>query len=376
MKDTCNFEIEHFLSAMICIPSCDPPGGELEVAKLVYSQLQALGIEAEFDEFAPGRANVVGRIAGAGTKSPLVFSAHMDTVPEGQQPWSFPPFAGDTFDGMIRGRGASDMKSAIAAFIGAAHQLSMSQTLLAGDILLAFTAGESANCIGARRLVEQGFQSRIGAFLCGEPSSLDLIVVEKAILWLRAEAKGTLGHVSGAAGVNAIDLMTQFLPKLNALELDLPSHPLLTPPSISVGRIMGGSAVNLTPDKCLAEIDVRFGPGISPEQVIAQIMPLLPEEVFLEVMDFKPAVEENPNSGFVELCKQVCLAENGHLPKVLGVSYYSDGAILLDGLDVPFAILGPGVLGMSGQPDELIPVENLHKAVRIYTQIAQEWLQP
>lgn len=223
-------------------------------------------------------------------------------------------------------------------------------------------------------MVEQGFQSRIGAFLCGEPSSLDLIVVEKAILWLRAEATGTLGHVSGAAGVNAINLMTQFLTKLNVLELDLPEHPLLTAPSISVGRIMGGSAVNLTPDKCVAEIDVRFGPGPTPEQVIAQIAPILPANVSLEVSDFKPAVEESPDSKFVKLCAQACLAENGHMPEILGVSYYSDGAILLDGLDVPFTILGPGLLGMSGQRDEVIPAENLHKAVRIYTQIARQWL--
>lgn len=370
------FNIGQFLSALIRIPSCDPPGGELEVARLVHRQLLDLGIEAEFDEFAPGRANVVGRIAGAGTKPPLVFSAHMDTVPEGQQPWSFPPFAGDNVAGMIRGRGASDMKSAIAAFVGAAHQISVSQAPLAGDILLAFTAGESANCIGARRLVEQGFQSRIGAFLCGEPSTLDLIVVEKAILWLHAEATGTLGHVSGAAGVNAINLMAQFLTQLTALELDLPAHPLLSPPSISVGRIQGGSAVNLTPDKCVAEIDVRFGPGVSPEQVIAQIAPILPAEVSLEMTDFKPAVEESPGSEFVQLCEQACLAENGHMPKILGVSYYSDGAILLDGLDVPFIILGPGLLGMSGQRDEVIPADNLHKAVRIYTQIARQWLQP
>lgn len=370
------FDVEHFLMELIRIPSCDPPGGELAVARHVFAQLQALGIEAELDEFAPGRANVLGRVPGSGQKPPLVLSAHMDTVPEGQQPWRFPPFAGDKVDGVIRGRGASDMKSAIAAFIGAAHQVTQSGTPLAGDILLAFTAGESANCIGARRFVEQGFQARIGAFLCGEPSSLDLIVVEKAILWLRATATGKLGHVSGDAGVNAISLMARCIAQLDQLDLDLPGHPLLSSPSISVGRISGGSAVNLTPDRCEAQIDIRFGPGISVDQVLQQIQPHLPDGITLEIMDFKPAVEGDPNSAFNQLCQRACTAETGQTPDILGVSYYSDGAILLDGLDVPFVILGPGLLGMSGQVDELIPAENLHKAVRIYTQIAQEWLAP
>ena len=107
------FDVERFLSDLIRIPSCDPPGGEIEVARLVFDQLQALGIAAEIDEFAPGRANVIGRVPGAGTRLPLVFSAHMDTVPEGQQPWSFPPFAGDRKDGLIRGRGTSTVLMAL-----------------------------------------------------------------------------------------------------------------------------------------------------------------------------------------------------------------------------------------------------------------------
>jgi succinyl-diaminopimelate desuccinylase len=59
---------------------------------------------------------------------------------------------------------------------------------------------------------------------------------------------------------------------------------------------------------------------------------------------------------------------------VKGVSYYSDGAILLDGLDVPFCILGPGDLGMSGQPDETASAEAIQRAVAIYVEIAERWL--
>lgn len=369
------FNVVSFLQKLISIESCDPPGQELHIAKCVHQQLLALGIHSELDEFLPGRANVLGRIKGRGEKKPLVFSAHLDTVPIGKQPWSFLPFSGDIVDGHIRGRGASDMKGAVAAFVAAAAEIAQRPEPLAADIVLAFTAGESSNCLGARRFVAQGLQNEIGAFLCGEPSTLDIIAVEKAILWLEAKAVGMIGHVSGSMGQNAILMMSEFLLGLQNIKLDVPSHPLLSPPSINVGAISGGSAINVTPDECRAEIDVRFGPGIAVEQVMHQLELVMPPGITLTISDFKPAVEEDPASDFIQVCAQAIKCETGHPPTIKGVSYYSDGAILLDGIKAPFAILGPGYLGMSGQANEVIKLDNLHAAVRIYRSIAENWLK-
>ena len=374
MKSTTTFDVVAFLQQLIRIPSCDPPGDEKAVAVLVHEQMCALGIQSTMDEFLPGRVNVLGRVKGRGEKKPLVFSAHLDTTPIGKQSWTFPAFAGDIVNDHVRGRGTSDMKSAVAAFVASAAQIAEREIPLAGDIILAFTAGESSNCLGAKRLIEQGLQGEIGAFLCGEPSTLDIITVEKAILWLEATAKGQIGHVSGAMGKNAINIMAKFLLDLQKVKLDLPSHPLLSPPSINVGKIRGGSAVNVTPDECRAEIDVRFGPGILLETVMKQLQATLPDDVTLAVTDFKPAVEENPESEFVNICSEALSTETGRTPQIKGVSYYSDGAVLLDGIVAPFAIVGPGYLGMSGQPDETISIANLRASVKVYTRIAERWL--
>ncbi len=354
--------------------SCDPPGRELEIARLVQDELVACGIEAELDEFEEGRANVLGRVRGTGAKPSLVFSAHLDTVPVGTQPWSFPPFSGEVRDGRMLGRGASDMKSAVAAMMSAAVALAGRATPLAGDLLLAFSAGESSNCVGAKRFVAQGLRQEMGALLVGEPSSMDVVVVEKAVLWLRAEAVGRIGHVSGDAGVNAIDLMLDFLVKLRSVELPCEPHQLLDGPTVRVGRIAGGSAVNVTPDICTAEIDIRLPPGFSPDRVIAAIEALAPPGIAAHVSDFKPAVESDPRSAFVQACRNACRSETSREPCVRGVSYYSDATILSAGTDIPFAIIGPGEIGMSGQPDESVSVPNVVAAARIYQLIAERWL--
>lgn len=361
------------LRSLIAEPSCDPPGGELAVARIVHAALRDRGISASLDEFEPGRANVIGRLPGEGLRPPLVLSAHLDTMPPGNGPWSFDPFAGDLVDGRVRGRGAADMKSTLAAFVAAAARLAATRRPPAGDVILAFTAGESANGLGARRLVAQGFQAEIGAFLCGEPSSLDIIVAEKAALWLAVTAHGRAGHVSGDPGINAIDLMLGFLADLREFDLQAPAHPLLSGPSLSVGRIEGGDAVNLTPDLCRAELDLRFGPGVDPGEVVGRIAARAPEGVEVASSDFKPAVETDPDSTFVRRCAAAVATETGRTPAIRGVSYYSDAAILLDGLNVPFAILGPGDLGMSGQPDESVAVDAVRQATAIYTTIIRDW---
>ncbi|MDQ0564440.1 succinyl-diaminopimelate desuccinylase [Rhizobium mesoamericanum] len=367
------FDPIRFLQRVVAIDSCDPPGSEIEIAMLVHTELLALGIEAELDEFLPRRANVLGRIRGTGEKPALVLSSHMDTVPVGTVPWRRPPFSGEIAQGRLYGRGSTDMKSALAAMIAAAGKLAGKSQTLKGDLILAFTAGESANLLGARRFAEQGLKDEIGAFLCGEPTDLDIIIVEKAALWLRATATGRLGHVSGEPGVNAIDAIHSFLTRLYSLELDCPTHPLLDGPTIRVGRIEGGSAVNLTPDRCAADIDIRLPPGVDHFAVVTHVENIAPKDVAISILDFKPAVESTDES-FIKLCSDVCARHRMRKPEIKGVAYYSDGTILLEGLSVPFAIIGPGDLGLSGQPDESVSIENVLKAVEIYQDVASAWL--
>lgn len=372
---TTAFDVADFLSQLVQVPSCDPPGGELAVARIVHETLLSLGVESTLDEFQPDRANVLGRVRGAGRRKSFVLSSHMDTLPPGNVGWSRDPFSGLIENGRIHGRGTTDMKCALAAMVAAAAQVKASGQPLEGDLVLAFTAGESANLLGARRFAAQGLKDEIGAFLCGEPSGLDIIIVEKAVLWLRLTTHGRMGHVSGEGGVNAIYAMMDCIAQIKEFPLDfLPAHPLLDAPTISVNQIWGGSSANSTPDRCAVDVDIRLPPGVAPETVLERVRGYLDPAIEIEVIEFKPAVEEQPGSPFVDLCSSVCTKVTGRAPEILGVSYYSDGTVLMDGVDAPFAIIGAGDNGGSGTPDESVSVEKLRQSVEIYRDVALAWL--
>ena len=118
---------------MIKLESCNPSGGELNVARLVSSTLIELGRDNKLDEFQLGRANVIGTILGGGKMNPLIFSFYLVTLPIGHEAWDFPPFEAQESNGKLYGRGASDMKSAVVAFIGVANIIIQWNLLLLGQ---------------------------------------------------------------------------------------------------------------------------------------------------------------------------------------------------------------------------------------------------
>ncbi|MBB6488661.1 succinyl-diaminopimelate desuccinylase [Rhizobium lusitanum] len=368
---TCDTPLD-LLCKLVRIESCDPPGREIEVARSLEAELIRAGVQVELDEFAPGRANLLARLPGAGTKPPLVFSAHLDTVPVGTTGWTEEPFGGHIRDGRLYGRGASDMKSGVVAMTAALLEIAATGTPLTGDLLLAFSAGESSNCLGAKRFVERRTFAEAGAILVSEPSSLELIIAEMGVLWLRATAFGRVGHVSGDGGDNAIMKMVSILPQIQSVPLPCTDHPLLPEPTIRIGTIHGGAAVNVTPDRCFVDIDVRIHPGTAPSEILDLLEPL---GLDLEILDFKPSVETAIDHPFTQTCLQACAANRSQAPRISGVAYYSDATIYTSAFETPFVIIGPGELGMSGQTDEFVEIEKFNQAIAIYRAIAESYLK-
>ena len=97
----------------------NPPGDERLCAEYLGKLLEVHGFTAAYHDFAENRTSLVARIGGNASKAPICFTGHIDIVPLGNAPWQKDPFAGETDAGKLFGRGSSDMKSGVAAFVAA-----------------------------------------------------------------------------------------------------------------------------------------------------------------------------------------------------------------------------------------------------------------
>lgn len=378
LTETEQLELVRLLQRLLQIPTPDPPGREIELAHFVHQTVQGWGLDSQLDEFEPGRANVVARLRGDGSVPGLVFSAHLDTMALGAQPWDFPPYGGQAHEGRVYGKGASDMKSGMAAMMMAARQAATWGVPLKGDLILAFAAGESSNCLGAKRIVATNGLEGAGAVVVSEPTSLRVLVAETGTWWVKAIASGTPGHASGAGGVgqgaNAIDKIVDLAQCLRGFRFDGAPHPLLRAPTLSIGLISGGSAINQTPDHAELGIDIRFLPGMETADMLAALQSAAGPEIRFETIDWKPPLEIAVDHPLIELTLDACRWRLGQAAAPGGVAYYSDAVVYAPAMNIPRVIIGPGELGMSGQRNEYVNVDKLIAGSEIFQWMAYQAL--
>ena len=102
---------------LVAFETINPPGNERPCAEYIGGLLEDGGFAVSYYEFAKNRTSLVARIGGSANAKPLCFTGHIDTVPLGAAPWTVDPFAGEISDGKLYGRGTTDMKCGVAAFM-------------------------------------------------------------------------------------------------------------------------------------------------------------------------------------------------------------------------------------------------------------------
>ena len=140
---------------LIAFNTINPPGNELSCILHLERILAGAGLETSLQNFAPDRANLIARIGSVGSKPPLCFTGHVDTVPLGNAPWSVDAFAGEIIEGKMYGRGSTDMKCGVAAFVAAIGNMAEQLEGTSGAVLV-ITAGEEIGCEGAFHLARAG----------------------------------------------------------------------------------------------------------------------------------------------------------------------------------------------------------------------------
>ncbi len=154
-------ETAGFLRDLVRIDTQDPPGNESKVANYIGAIFKREGIAYEILEPVPGRASIVARIKGNGSKRPVLIVAHEDVVPVDRSHWSFDPFTAEVKDGVLYGRGASDDKGHLAAHIETMLQLHRGARPLSRDIIFLSEASEEANSSAGMHTIVSRYWDKI-----------------------------------------------------------------------------------------------------------------------------------------------------------------------------------------------------------------------
>jgi succinyl-diaminopimelate desuccinylase len=360
---------------LLSFNTINPPGNEEEIARFAGKILMENGFGVAYHVFEEGRLHLIAERGLSSSCPPIVLSGHFDTVPLGRAKWNADPFAGVVKDGMIWGRGSSDMKGGLAAMMLASIN-AFNGSPPEGGIRLIFTAAEELGCIGVRQLSKKMTAPGVaGAVIVGEPTANYPYIGHKGALYINAVTTGITAHSSMPhLGDNAIYKAAAAILKARDFHFDAERDPLLGFPSINVGRMNGGMNINSVPDRAEFSIDIRSTSMVDHKALLKKLAREFGPEVTLETLvDMKPVFTDE-NHPFVQFVYDICGVDtdSGTVDKAL--PYLTDGSVL-QGLygGVPTIILGPGQPEMAHQTDEFCHTSKLEDSVKIYSDIITKW---
>jgi succinyl-diaminopimelate desuccinylase len=387
-KDLLSFvkeaDLVKFCQEIIRIKSVNPPGNELQAAEYVASVLKRIGLEVEVIKHSTTRASLLARLKSSRKKPALLYNGHLDTVPVGSEKWVHDPFEGAVSEDKIWGRGAADMKGGMVALMGAAKALVEARIPLQGNLIIAATAGEEVDSLGATAIAARPDLGPVQAVVIPEPSYNNIYVAEKGALWLQLTTQGKTAHGSmPEVGRNAILMMMTLINELGKTSFPYKEHPLLGGLTLSVNTITGGVKTNVVPDQCVVTVDMRTVPGQDHGAILKQVEDLIADlsrripdfKAFVKVTNDRPPVETSPDEPVVRTFADIVAEVAGERPVPKGVCYYTDAVAFVPVLNAPMIICGPGDAKLAHQPDEYVEISKLVQAAKIYTLAAARLLQ-
>jgi acetylornithine deacetylase/succinyl-diaminopimelate desuccinylase-like protein len=267
-----------FAADLIRIDTTNRGGGdcrERPAAEYVAERLAEAGLEPMLLESAPGRANVVARIAGQDPSAgALLAHGHLDVVPAEPADWTRHPFSGEIADGMLHGRGAVDMKNADAVLLAVARHFARAGLRPRRDVVLAFTADEEDTAAyGAGWLVQnhadlfEGCTEAIGesgafTFHAGNEVRLYPIAsAERGTAWLKLTARGRAGHGSKANADNAVAKLAHAVARIADYRWPVRLIPTVRAAIVALAESAGVAPAELADEAEVASTLSRIGPA-------------------------------------------------------------------------------------------------------------------
>jgi acetylornithine deacetylase len=399
--------IIEFLRELISFPSVT--GDEFAIQKFIAHKLKSMGLvvdmwEPDHEElkkhpaYVPvehgytNRPNVAGIYKGTGNGKSLLFNGHVDVIPPGHlDAWEHQPWSGDIEGNRLYGRGASDMKSGLAAMTMALDSLMRLNIRLKGDVILEYTVDEELSGNGTLACVMKGYQAEAG--ICCETSSLHVQPACIGRIWFEISIRGKPAGIQRRwEGINAIEkgyAVVQAVANLENARINKLKHPLYpdnrsTLPCM-VGVFQSGSFASAFPDTCLLKGSIATLPGEDTDEVkrsfvehiltFSQTDPWLkhnPPEVRFVGYCGDPA-EISSEHPIVKAVSEKYTVVTGEKPQITGRQGAADTRYLIKYGNTPTVIFGPGLTEQMHATNEWVGVDYLIDATKILALTIMDW---
>ncbi|MDD7593049.1 MAG: ArgE/DapE family deacylase [Peptoniphilaceae bacterium] len=397
---------------------------ERELALYIQKLLEAHDIASKLVTFREGRDSLIAEIQNGEGKT-LAISGHMDVVDAGDpSAWTHDPYAADIEDDILWGRGASDMKSGLAALVIAFIE-TKERGNFKGTIRLIATVGEEVGELGAGQLTKEGYMEGVDGLLIGEPCNLGVVYAHKGSLNYKVISKGMAAHSSAPEiGVNAVENLSAAVTaiKKRAAEWKEAVHSdIFGQMDHSITVIKGGTQVNSIPDYAEFQANVRTIPEKPNAEILKEIQEILDElnaqkgfDLTLEVTADQPPIQSHKDSALIQTVVDVVSGIPSLAPKAVVASMAEAMGIRADAKDldpmtvkvskdkidalltfrpiaipgttdaaqflrenadeVDFAVYGPGMPMLNHKIDERMPLAQYLDFIEAYNQIFDAYL--
>lgn len=305
VMDKLTDEIIVFTRQLVATLSQNHINSENGVAKLVFEKLKSFGFEPKI--VGPKEhPSVICHIKKENSSKTIWLESCLDTVPSGDiAKWKYPPFEAKIVGNKMYGRGVADSKVAIASFCYLAKDLAEDRNFNS-SIFLGFDADEqTGNFTGVREVVKH--VPKVDICILGYQGINEISIGARGWLRIKIKTLGKSAHTGSrtSKGINAIHLMGKVINAIISLDLGQKTEPFFEfGSSLNISQINGGVAINIVPDKCEANLDIRLLPLQTKEEVLNKIKSKLDGlniQYELEVLQHEQAYLTDPKNSFVQI---------------------------------------------------------------------------
>lgn len=378
-------EIIRFVRQLVQEPSQNGINSEQAIAKLVFHKLESFGLKPKIVGGSSDHPSVICEIEKAPVGKTIWLEAPLDTVPAGDKiHWIHPPFSAKISGNKMYGRGVADAKTAIAIFCYLAKDLA-DDPRFKGSLFLSFDADEQGgNYFGIHEIMKYAPHSA-DACILGYQSYNEIMIGARGWLRLRLTTKGTAAHTGSrkGPGINAIHAMSKAVAALSSFDIGNKKESFFEfGSSLHVSKIQGGIAVNIVPDLCTADIDIRLLPSQTKAEILDRIQELLQnlkkkgrlQQYSIEVLEYSPGFLTDPMEPIVHML-------HGNIRKRLGksVPFTASGAgsvgNIIHKLNIPIIVAFGCDSGKVHAPNEWLDISTIPHVFEIYKKTLIEFSQ-